>query len=85
MTSDEMIEFYKRVKRDHGEKGMTFDISIQPLLRSHPVQLDDFINKIADLLANEMVEKQPDQPRDEIRQIIYDGYRKMFRSSFDKE
>ena len=84
MTSDEMIERYKRVKQLSGEKGMAVDVSIMSLLRSHPEQLDDFINKLADFLADETVAKNPDQPRDEIRQMIYEGYRKLFSSSSDK-
>ncbi len=85
MTSDEMMEIYKRITREFEAKGMTVDISIQSLLNSHPEQLVEFTHKLANFLADEMVAKNPDQSRDEIRQMIYDGYREMFSSSIDKK
>lgn len=56
MTSDEMIETIKKFRKEHGDKidGIEVDFSIEPLLRSHPEQLDDFIDKIVAMRLEEM-------------------------------
>ena len=80
MTSDEMIEGIKRIRRECGEMdGVAVDFSIEPLLRSHPEQLDDFIDKYADLMAEEIAQKSG-APKDELRDEIAEHYRKFFRN-----
>ena len=53
------------------------DISIQPLRGAHPEQLGDFFNKMADLFTDEIAH-ETEQPKDEIRQMIYEQYRALF-------
>ncbi len=66
MTSDEMIEKFKELR----QKNITgVDISIAPLMRDHPEQLDDFINKFVAMQIEEL-ELEEGESRDEIRETL---------------
>ena len=76
MTSDEMIEKFKELR----QKNITgVDISIAPLMRDHPEQLDDFINKFVALQIEEL-ELEEDESRDEIRESLAAQFRELFHN-----
>ena len=75
MTSDEMIEFYRSVSREYGN---ACGFSIEPLLRSHPEQLDDFLHKFADLKAEELA-PITDESKERLRQKIFEQFSELLR------
>ena len=75
MTSDEMIETFKNIRKEFGN---SVAVSIVPLLKSHPEQLDDFINKYAVMMAEEM-ELEPGESQSELRELIASEYRNFFQ------
>ncbi len=69
-----MIETFKKVRKEFGN---TVDVSIMPLLRSHPEQLDDFINKYAVMMAEEIA-SETGESQAELCELIASEYRKFF-------
>lgn len=79
MTSDEMIEVFKRVRSESGDtEGVAVDVSIEPLLRAHPEQLDDFLHKLAELQADDLAQ-QSGESKERLRLWIYEQHRKFFQ------
>jgi hypothetical protein len=75
MTADELIEKFKEL-RDN--KFKVVDISIASLLREHPEQLDDFIDKyVAMQLEDVMFEEG--ESREEIQKDLADQFRELFK------
>lgn len=80
MTSDEMIETIKKFRKEHGDKidGHPPAFSIEPLLRSHPEQLDDFIDQFVVMQLDEMVLEEGES-REETHQAIATEFKKLFK------
>ena len=74
MTSDEMIGKFKELREN---KIQGADISIAPLMRKHPEQLDDFINKFVAIQIEEL-ELEEGESRDEIRETLTAQFRELF-------
>lgn len=80
MTSDEMIEVFKRVRKESGEEGgVAIDVSIEPLLRDHPDQLDDFLHKLSELQADDLAQKSGES-KERLRLWIYEQHRTFFQN-----
>ena len=75
MTSDEMIETFKKVRQEFGN---SVNVSIAPLLKSHPEQLDDFINKYAVMMAEEIA-LETGESQSELGELIASEYRNFFQ------